>query len=127
MGTSKARLPAPISVSTDQLLDSAPDGVVIVDSTGVIRLVNRQAEDMFGYAREELLGQPIEVLVPGRAGSVHRGHLESYFASPKDRAMGAGLDLAARPNDGTEFPVDISLSSLQTVVGPLVSAAVGDS
>jgi hypothetical protein len=109
------------------LLDSAPDGVVIVDATGLIRLVNRQAEAMFGYAREELLGQPIEVLVPDRAGIDHREHRDGYVAHPTGRPMGAGLDLAARRKDGSEFPVDISLSSLQTDDGLLVSAAVRDS
>src|SRR5205807_5620740 len=88
MGAPSIGLPRSISVSTEQLLDSAPDGVVIVDAAGLIRLVNRQAEAMFGYAREELLGQPIEVLVPERAGMDHREHRDGYVAHPTGRLMG---------------------------------------
>jgi PAS domain S-box-containing protein len=119
--------PQPISASTEQLLDSAPDGVVIIDAQGLIRLVNRQAEDMFGYARDELLGQPVELLVPERVGSAHLELRAGYLQNPMPRPMGAGLDLAARHKDGTEFPVDISLTSLETDDGLLVSAAVRDS
>jgi PAS domain S-box-containing protein len=115
-----------ISASTEQLLDSAPDGVVIIDADGVIRLVNRQAEALFGYAREELLGQPVELLVPDSVRPAHPGHRRGYFRDPTTRPMGAGLELTARRKDGIEFPVDISLSSLETDGGLLVSAAVRD-
>jgi len=115
-----------ISASTEQLLDSAPDGVVIIDATGMIRLVNRQAEALFGYHRDEMLGQPVELLVPHRVLTDHPRHRTGYFEHPTTRPMGAGLELAARRRDGTEFPVDISLSSLETDDGLLVLAAVRD-
>ncbi len=118
--------PAPISASTEQLLDSAPDGVIIVDATGVIRLVNRQAEMLFGYDREQLVGQLLEMLVPDRLKAVHPQHRAEYFAHPIVRPMGALLTLAARRKDGSEFPVDISLSSVETEDGVLVLAAVRD-
>ncbi|HEX4654338.1 MAG TPA: PAS domain S-box protein [Mycobacteriales bacterium] len=111
---------------TEQLLDSAPDAFVIIDKSGLIRLVNRQAERLFGYGRDELLGRPIETLVPEAVRSVHPQHREGYFMRPTARPMGAGLQLAARRKDGTEFPVDISLSSVETPQGVLVSAAVRD-
>jgi PAS domain S-box-containing protein len=118
--------PEGIKATTEQLLDSAPDGVVIIDAHGVIRLVNRQLEALFGYRREELVGRPIEVLVPDHVRAVHPGHRARYFDAPDTRPMGAGLELSARRKDGSEFPVDISLSSLETEEGLLVSAAVRD-
>ena len=116
----------PISVSTEQLLDSTPDGMVIVDADGIIQLVNRQAEALFGYDREELLGQPVEILVPERVQAVHSTHRRGYFPHPLTRPMDVGADLAARRKDGSEFPVDISLSSIDTDQGRLVLAAVRD-
>jgi len=108
------------------LLEAAPDAMVGVDQAGLIRLVNRQAEVLFGYGREELLGRPIETLVPQRLREIHPLHREGYFAQPRTRAMGAGLRLAGQRKDGTEFPVDISLSSLETEEGVVVTAAVRD-
>jgi PAS domain S-box-containing protein len=108
------------------LVESAPDAVVAVDERGIIRIVNRQAETVFGYAREELVGQNIEILVPDVVKPVHPRHRGKYFRDPKTRPMGAGLELSARRKDGTEFPCDISLSSLETEEGILVSAAVRD-
>jgi len=119
-------LPPPISASTEQLLDSAPDGVVVVDAHGLIRLVNRQAELMFGYDRRELLGQVLEILVPDTLKAVHPRHRAEYFSHPIARPMGALLNLTARRKDGGEFPVSISLSSVETDDGLLVSAAVRD-
>jgi PAS domain S-box-containing protein len=116
----------PLSASTEQLLESSPDGVVIIDERGAIRLVNRQAELMFGYSREELIGRSVEVLVPGRVRGVHPEHRAGYFAHPTARPMGADLQLSGLRKDGTEFPVDISLSSIETDEGVLVSAAVRD-
>jgi PAS domain S-box-containing protein len=116
----------PLSASTEQLLDSAPDGVVIIDEAGVIRLVNRQAEVLFGYPRAELIGQLVELLVPERVTSIHPQHRGGYFHDRTTRPMGAGLELTARRKDGSEFAVDISLSSLETDEGVLVSAAVRD-
>jgi PAS domain S-box-containing protein len=109
-----------------ELLESAPDAMVIVDPKGHITLVNRQAERLFGYQREELLSQPIERLVPERFHARHRQHRDGYLAQPGARPMGAGLQLYARRKDGSEFPVEISLSPLQTDQGTVVSAAVRD-
>jgi PAS domain S-box-containing protein len=108
------------------LLESAPDAMVIVDAEGRITLVNRQTEQLFGYRREELLGQPVEVLVPERFHPRHREHRNGYLAHPGVRPMGAGVQLNARRKDGSEFPVEISLGPLKTDRGTLVSAAVRD-
>jgi PAS domain S-box-containing protein len=108
------------------LLESAPDAMVIVSADGHITLANRQTEQLFGYQREELLGQPIETLVPERFHDRHRGHRDGFLAKPGVRPMGAGLQLYGRRKDSSEFPVEISLSPLQTDQGTLVSAAVRD-
>ncbi|THU38248.1 PAS domain S-box protein [Niastella caeni] len=108
------------------LLESAPDAIIIVNESGSIQLVNAQTEKMFGYNRVEMIGYNIELLMPVRYNSIHQVHRVNYFKNPKARKMGEGFDLHGRDKSGKEFPVEISLSPLETEDGLLVSAAVRD-
>lgn len=134
--TPKAAVPGrprsapPVSGAAEErfrgLLEAAPDAMVIVDDAGIIKLVNAQTEALFGYAREDLLGRPVELLMPHRFRGQHGVHRGRYAANRQVRPMGAGLDLHGLRQDGTEFPVEISLSPMETADGLLVSAAVRD-
>jgi PAS domain S-box-containing protein len=108
------------------LLEAVPDALVGVDHAGVIRFVNRQTELLFGYERDDLIGAPLETLVPESLRPVHKVNRERYVAAPFTRTMGLDLELRGRRRDGTQFPVDIALSHTDTEDGPLVIAAVRD-
>ncbi|AKJ26719.1 PAS domain S-box protein [Caldimonas brevitalea] len=108
------------------LLESTPDAIVMVNVSGRIVLVNSQAEQVFGYARAELIGQPIEILLPARYRALHFGHRGGFFGQPRTRTMGAGLELYGQRRNGEEFPVEISLGPLNTDAGPMVMSAVRD-
>jgi PAS domain S-box-containing protein len=107
-------------------VEASPSGILLVDQTGQIVLVNSQIEELFGYGREELIGQSVEILVPERFAGAHPEHRAKFFAAPAARAMGAGRELFARRKDGSEFPVEIGLNPIQTPEGTLVLAAVVD-
>ena len=109
-----------------ELLDSLPDASFVVDSTGRLVLVNSQTEEMSGHQSGELQGKPIDTLIPERFQHAHAGHCSDYFARPRARAMGVGLSLSALRKDGTEFPVEISLSPIETNEGTFVLGVIRD-
>jgi PAS domain S-box-containing protein len=108
------------------VVESSPNGIVMIDASGKIVLVNRETERLFGYGREELLGQSIELLVPSRLRERHPGFRTDFFAHPQTRAMGAGRDLNGVRKDGTEMPVEIGLNPIETDEGLFVLASVVD-
>ena len=108
------------------LLESAPDAILITNQAGQITLINTQTEKLFGYARNELVGKPVEILIPKHSRENHPGHRHDFLAAPGTRPMGAGRELLALRKDGTEFPAEISLSPLETPDGLLIIAAVRD-
>ena len=125
LGTAEPHAPVDEGVAS-ALLDAAPDGMLVVDEAGVILLINRQVEEAFGYSRDELVGQIVEVLLPAGVGQLHRAHRTRFRVEPRARAMGAGLPLHGRRADGAEFPVEISLSPVHTGAGLRVIAAIRD-
>jgi PAS domain S-box-containing protein len=116
----------PAAERFDLLLDAAPDAMIVVSSKGKVELVNAQAEALFGYPREELVGQPLELLIPDAVRGSHAQHVARYFASPRRRSMGSGLELSARRKNGALVPVEVSLSPVRTAGGLSVSAAIRD-
>jgi len=108
------------------LLESAPDAMVIVEPNGTITLINSQTEKLFGYSRDELIGQPVEVLVPEQFRDKHFLHVIGYFREPHTRSMGTGLELYGLRKSGEEFSIEVSLSPLQTSEGTLVTSAIRD-
>ena len=107
-------------------LDAAPDAMIIIDAAGLIRFTNRQVAALFGYRHDEIIGEPIEVLLPERFRARHIGHRERYSSSVRVRPMGVGLELFGRRRNGTEFPVEISLSPIAEAEHGLVAAAIRD-
>ena len=108
------------------LLESTPDGIVMANPTGHIVIANSQAERLFGYEAGELRGRSVDTLLPERYRQAHVGHRSNYFLQPRKRAMGSGLDLAGLRKDGTEFPIEISLSPLRTEESAFVMSAIRD-
>ena len=108
------------------LLESMPDAIVVVNGIGRIIVVNRQAETMFGYERDELIGELIEALIPQRYRQAHLGYRGRYFEQSRTRPMGAGLELYGQRKDGGEFPVEIGLSPLETDIGRLGMSVIRD-
>ena len=111
--------------STD-LLEALPDAIVAVDGDGIIVQVNSQAQELFGYFREELIGQKVEILVPEAYRAQHHSHRQTFAETPKTRRMGADLDLYGRRRNGSEFPVEIALSPVSTEKGSFVLSAIRD-
>lgn len=108
------------------LLESAAEGIVVVDVTGRIVMVNGKAGELFGYRQEELLGQSVEILLPESRREAHRAHRAEYLANPRNRSMGIGLDLVARRREGSEFPVEIALCHAGEGAEMLTMASVSD-
>jgi PAS domain S-box-containing protein len=109
-----------------RVVESAPNAIVMIGHTGLIEMVNAEAERVFGYTRNELLGKPVEMLVPERHRSKHPELRASFFADAVPRPMGAGRDLYGLRRDGSEFPVEIGLNSIQTEEGTMVLSAIVD-
>ena len=107
-------------------VEASPNAIVMVDGQGKMLLVNGLTQKLFGYSREELIGQSVEILVPERFRAGHPAHRATFFGAPQARAMGAGRDLFARRKDGSEFLVEIGLNPIHTPEGTLVLTAIVD-
>jgi formate hydrogenlyase transcriptional activator len=125
-GTPGKALPLDSNSLFEKLFEFSPDAIVVTDCEGKIARVNAQVEKFFGYPRSELLGQPIEILIPERFRAIHPKHRADYAAHTRVRAMGAGLDLYGRRKDGSEFPADIMLGPVQDLEGQVVLSVIRD-
>jgi PAS domain S-box-containing protein len=110
----------------ESLIESLPDALIMVDNQGVMTLANAQCENFFGYSRNELIGQPVDMLIPHEVRGSHTGRLQEYFTNPTTRPMGAGLELSGLRKDGTQFPVEISLGPIRTKNTLIGSAVIRD-
>src|SRR5277367_3676249 len=124
--TNAYKLPGAGEERLRQVVEAAPSGMIMVDEQGKIVLVNSQVERLFGYSREELLGQSVDILVPETAREKHPDHRTNFFAAPKARAMGIGRDLYGQRKDGTQLPVEIGLNPLMAEGERFVLASVVD-
>jgi PAS domain S-box-containing protein len=118
--------PGVVDVRLRAAVESSPSGLLMIDQGGRIVLVNREIERLFGRSREELLGQPVELLVPERYRGAHPGSRATFFAAPKVRSMGAGRELFGLHKDGSEFPVEIGLTPVATAEGLFVISSIVD-
>ena len=109
-----------------QVVEAAPNAMVMANAAGLIEMVNAQAERVFGYSRQEMLGQPVEILIPERFRHIHPALRQMFNTDPRSRPMGGGRDLYARRKDGSEFPVEIGLNPIETEDGPMVLSAIVD-
>ena len=110
----------------EELLESSPDAIIVTDLEGRITGANAHLEKLFGFYRSELLGQPVEMLIPERFRSAHPAHRKTFHTEPRMRPMGVGVELYARRKDGSEFPVDIMLSPVETTEGRAVLSVILD-
>src|SRR5580658_8803443 len=123
---SRSAKPTAELLLSQDLLETLPDAIVAVDRNGIIVQVNSQAQELFGYKRDELIGQKVEMLVPESYRPQHHNHRANFAHAPKTRRMGADLELYGRRRNGSEFPVEISLSPVATEDGMLVLSAIRD-
>src|SRR5271165_783879 len=116
----------PAQIVFENFFEFSPDAIVVTDAHGRIMNVNSQVERAFGYSRAELLGLPVEILIPERFRAAHPSHRESYSANPSVRPMGTALELYGRRKDGSEFPVDVMLSPVETAGGQIFLSVIRD-